>query len=145
MDAEALHAYERRIQQNIVDAPDLAIGSSKELIEAVCKQLLEDAGIAAEPDWSVERLFKEAGKTLHLDVDAVQPDKAGAESIKKVLRGVAQVVGGMAELRNRFGTGHGRHRKSGLQQRHANLQQRARSAWRASSSLRGSGTASRAR
>ena len=47
-DPEAMHAYERRIQQNVVDDPDLAIGSSKELIEAVCNQLLEDA-VAADP------------------------------------------------------------------------------------------------
>jgi hypothetical protein len=120
-DPDALQAYERRIQQNVIDDPDLAIGSSKELIEAVCKQLLDDAGVAPDAEWSIERLLKEAAKTLHLDVDSVQPDKAGAESIKKVLRGLAMVVSGNAELRNRYGTGHGRHRKSGLQQRHAEL------------------------
>lgn len=35
-DPDALQAYERRIHQNVVDDPDLAIGSSKELVEAVC-------------------------------------------------------------------------------------------------------------
>ncbi len=32
--------------------------------------------------------------------------------IRKVLRGMHEAVIGIAELRNRFGTGHGRHRRS---------------------------------
>jgi hypothetical protein len=120
-DPGALQAYERRIHQNLIDDMELAIGSSKELVEAVCKQLLDDASIAPDAEWSIERLFKEAAKTVNLDVDSVQPEKAGAESIRKVLRGLAMVVSGTAELRNRYGTGHGRHKRSGLQQRHADL------------------------
>src|SRR5262249_1962351 len=81
-DPDALQAYERRIHQNLIDDPELAVGSSKELVEAVCKQLLDDAGVTADPEWSIEKLFKEAAKTLNLDVDSVQSDKAGAESIK---------------------------------------------------------------
>jgi hypothetical protein len=57
-----------------------------------------------------------------------QPAKAwtfsgpSADSIRKVLRGMHQAVIGTAELRNRFGTGHGRHRRSsGLGPRHARL------------------------
>jgi hypothetical protein len=120
-DPDALRGYERRIIENVDEDPELAIGSSKELVEAVCKLLLEDAGLEPDPGWSAEQLFKHALKTLDLAVDDVPDAKAGAESIKKVLRGMHQAVVGTAELRNRFGSGHGRHRRSGLSSRHARL------------------------
>lgn len=121
-DPEALATYERRIQSALHDNdPELAVGTAKELIEAVCKQLLADTNATPDPEWSLEKLYKEAAKTISLDVDRVVDVKPGAESIKKVLRGLAMVVSGTAELRNRFGTGHGRHRRSGLQVRHAEL------------------------
>jgi hypothetical protein len=120
-DPDALAGYERRIIENIESDPELAIGSSKELVEAVCKLLLEDAGVEPDPTWSAEQLFKQALKTLDLSVDDISDSKAGAESIKKVLRGMHQAVIGTAELRNRFGTGHGRHRRPGLGPRHARL------------------------
>lgn len=120
-DPGALEGYERRILENINEDPELAIGSGKELVEAVCKLLLDDAGIEPDTGWTAEQLFKQALKTLDLSVDEVPDSKAGAESIKKVLRGMHQAVIGTAELRNRFGTGHGRHRRSGLGPRHARL------------------------
>jgi Abortive infection C-terminus len=119
---EALAAYERRIQAALQNNdPELAVGTAKELVEAACRQLLSDAHVVPDPTWTVEKVYKEAAKTIALDVDAVPDQKPGAESIKKVLRGLALVVSGTAELRNRFGTGHGRHRRSGLQLRHAEL------------------------
>lgn len=121
-DPEVFRGYERRILESVDADPELAIGSSKELVEAACQLLLEEAGIVANKDWSAERRFKEAAKTLDLTVDAVNDAKAGAESVRKALRGLHQVVIGTAELRNRYGTGHGRHRKpSGLGRRHARL------------------------
>jgi hypothetical protein len=121
-DPEAFRGYERRILENVTTDPELAIGSSKELVEAVCALLLEDAGVEPDKKWAAEQLFKEALKTLDLSIDAVPDSKAGADSIRKVLRGMHQAVIGTAELRNRFGTGHGRHRRSsGLGPRHARL------------------------
>jgi len=121
-DPDALAGYERRILENVEADPELAIGSSKELVEATCKLLLEDAGVEPDTSWTAEQLFKHALKTLDLSVDDVLDSKAGAESVKKVLRGMHQAVVGTAELRNRFGTGHGRHRRSsGLGPRHARL------------------------
>ncbi|HZG34526.1 MAG TPA: abortive infection family protein, partial [Gaiellaceae bacterium] len=119
-DPEAFRGYERGIFENVAADPELVIGSSKELVEAVCALLLEDAGVARNKKWTAEQLFKEALKTLDLSIDAVSDTKAGADSIPKVLRGMHQAVIGTAELRYRFGTGHGRHRRSsGLGARHA--------------------------
>ena len=52
--------------------PALAIGSGKELVEAVCK-LLDDPGIQPDSAWAAEQLFKQALQTLDLSVDDV-PD-----------------------------------------------------------------------
>lgn len=43
-DVDALAGYERRILESIATDPELAIGSSKELVEAVAKLLLDEAG-----------------------------------------------------------------------------------------------------
>ena len=95
---------------------------AKELVEAASLRLLDDAGVEPAKGWTLQQLFKKAAKTLDLTVDSVSEEKAGAEEIRKVLAGLAQVVMGTAELRNRFGTGHGRHRRlSGLGPRHARL------------------------
>jgi hypothetical protein len=79
-DPEAFHGYERRILENVTADPELAIGSSKELVEALCSLLLEEASVSLDKDWSAEKLFKEALKT-DLSVDAVPDSKAGADSI----------------------------------------------------------------
>ncbi|MEJ7567437.1 MAG: abortive infection family protein [Gaiellaceae bacterium] len=121
-DPTVFREYERRILESVDADPELAIGTAKELIEAVCKLLLADAGEEADTKWTLEQLFKNALKTIDLSVEDVDGAKAGADSIKKVLRGLGQAVVGTAELRNRFGTGHGRHRRpSGLGPRHARL------------------------
>lgn len=121
-DPDALRRYERRILESVDTDPELAIGSAKELIEAACKLVLEYGGIGPDPAWTAEQLFKRAAKTLDLSVDGISDAKAGADSIRKALRSLHQVVVATAELRNRFGTGHGRTTlRSGLSGRHARL------------------------
>jgi hypothetical protein len=50
---------------------------------------------------------------LGLSTDAIPDSAKGAAAIKQVLSGLAQIVGGAAELRNLYGTGHGRTRVGG--------------------------------
>jgi hypothetical protein len=73
----------------------------------------------ARPD-SPPALQAGCAKTLDLTVDEVTEGKAASDEIRKILASLNQVVVGLAELRNQYGTGHGRHRKSsGLSARHA--------------------------
>jgi Abortive infection C-terminus len=117
-----LASYELRMMSNIDTDPELAIGTSKELVEAVSNMLLEEAGIPPDKEWTVTQRFKKAATTLDLTVEQVGKDKRSASEIKQVLAGLAQVVGGMAELRNAYGTGHGRSRRpTGIRSRHARL------------------------
>ena len=61
-------------------------------------------------------------KTLGLVPDAIPENAKGAETIRVLLSNLASVTGRMAELRNWYGTGHGKHpRAQALQPRHARL------------------------
>ncbi|TMC48937.1 MAG: hypothetical protein E6J20_18470 [Chloroflexi bacterium] len=120
-DPHMFRTYEQRILENVEVDPALAIGTAKELLEATCKLLLEDAGTAIDSEWKIPQLFKAAAKTLDLTVDSVPTERTGADEIRKVLASLAQIVVGTAELRNMYGTGHGRPRRVRLRARHARL------------------------
>jgi hypothetical protein len=120
-DPHVFQTDEQRILDNVERDPALAVGTAKELLEATCKLLLEDALATVDPQWTIPQLFKAAAKTLDLTVDSVSSDRTGADEIRKVLASLAQVAVGTAELRNLFGTGHGRPRRVALLPRHARL------------------------
>lgn len=111
-----------RMEGAISTDPDLAIGTAKELIETVCKTILR--GFALEPDknWNLQRLVKETAKCLKVTPDDVPDDSPVADTTRQVLGNLAGIVHGLAELRNHYGTGHGRPPDSRpLQPRHARL------------------------
>jgi hypothetical protein len=99
---EHLHLYIDRINKSIETDPSLAIGSTKELIEATLKTILN--GCNAEYDDKkddIPRLLK---------------------NVQKILSNLGAVAIGVAELRNIYGSGHGKGQKlQGLTSRHAQL------------------------
>jgi hypothetical protein len=87
---------------------DIAIGTAKELLETICKSILKQKGIAEDSNWTLQRLIKETSNTLDFKPkDADDPEEA-ERSIKQVLGGIATIVHGVTELRNAYGTGHGK-------------------------------------
>lgn len=87
---------------------DLAIGTAKELLETVCKSILKKYSIIVDPDWSLGRLLKETIIVLDFKPKlAVKPEEA-EKSIKQILGGMSAIVNGIAELRNAYGSGHGK-------------------------------------
>jgi hypothetical protein len=122
MDAQVLRQQVERIRHAIDDDPDLAIGTAKELLETTCKTILADAGTAIDPTWDLQRLAKEARSVLQLVPEDVPNSTKGAEVVKRILSSLAQVSTGIAELRNLYGTGHGKGgRSKSLSARHARL------------------------
>lgn len=87
---------------------DLAIGTAKELLETTCKSILKQKGAGIDPNWTLPQLLKETTSTLDFTPkeadDPVKADKA----IRQILGGIASIVHGVAELRNGYGTGHGK-------------------------------------
>lgn len=111
-----------RMETSIESDPELAIGTAKELIETACKTILEHRDVAHDRNWDVPRLMKEAAKELELTPEGVSDTARGADTIRRILGSLASVVGGTAELRNHYGSGHGRGPSTvGLEPRHARL------------------------
>lgn len=111
-----------RMETSIETDPELAIGTAKELIETSCKTILQSRKVTPDRNWDVPRLMKETAKELQLTPEGVSDDVRGADTIRRILGSLASVVAGTAELRNHYGSGHGRGPGAvGLEPRHARL------------------------
>jgi hypothetical protein len=121
-DAPELHRQIERMKSSIEDDPSLAIGTAKELVETTCKTILKERGVESTADMDIAMLVKETRKALSLVPDNIQDSAKGAESIRRLLSNLGSVAQGLSELRNLYGTGHGKHGQSrGLAPRHARL------------------------
>lgn len=122
IDREHFGKYCQRIQSCVQSDPEGALGASKELVEAVAKYIIQQHGDTITASESVQALLKKATGHLGLAADDIPESAKGAESIKKVLNSLGTIVHGMAELRNLYGTGHGRlGSKQAVYPRHAKL------------------------
>lgn len=110
----------RRITVSMDSNPELAVGATKEMIESVLKCILEAHQEAIGKD-ELPQLLKRTQKILKLDPSDTDSNKDGADIIKRTLSNLGQIVTGISELRNIYGTGHGRAKRSGITSRHAKL------------------------
>lgn len=102
--------------------PTNAIGMAKELIESCCKTILEEMQISYTKDDDVPQLADKTIKALNLLPSNVQPTDRGADAIKAVLGNLRAIPTKLAEIRNPFGSGHGKSASfQGLEVRHAKL------------------------
>lgn len=101
---------------------DLAIGTAKELLETTCKSILAQKGETVSSDWTLPQLLKATTSSLDFKPkEASDPDKA-EKAIKQILSGIGTIVQGVSELRNGYGTGHGRNADfKGLETKYAKL------------------------
>ena len=106
-----------RIRNGIKNDPEQALGSAKELLESVLKAIIGLEGERSSED--IHALLKEAMRKLGFDIQ--QKDMLGKDTIKRTLSNLTQVVVGIAEIRNLYGTGHGRYRSKELEIAHVRL------------------------
>jgi len=110
--------------------PWLAIGTAKEIIEHIARVVIAKSGAPEPPkDADMADLSKATLKALELLPGDVPDAKKGADSIRRVLQGLVQIVQGTAELRNLYGTGHGHAQLARVYGRHARLVVGAALAW----------------
>lgn len=122
IDAPELQRQIDRMRAALDTDPGLAIGTAKELVETTCKTILTERGTPPDPGWDVPRLVKETRKVLTLLSTDIDDAAKGADSIRQLLSNLGSLVNGLAELRNLYGTGHGKHGKAkGVHPRHARL------------------------
>lgn len=111
-----------RMEGAALNDPDLAIGTAKELLETCCRTILADRGVAVTKSMDLPQLVKLATKELQLTPDDIPEKAKAAETIKRLLSNLSAVAQGVAELRNQYGTGHGKpFGNKGLSPRHAKL------------------------
>lgn len=102
--------------------PTNAIGTAKELIESCCKTILDEQGISWSKTDDVPQLTNKTLDTLNLLPANVQSTDQGADAIKAVLGNLRSIPSKLAEIRNPFGSGHGKSASfKGLEERHAKL------------------------
>ena len=110
-----------RIYNSLEEDPELALGTTKELIETVLKTILKGKVIELD-DLDMPALIKAAQKHLKLIPDEVVNANKANDTVKRTLNNLGQIVIGISELRNSYGTGHGKLKNnSGLKDYHARL------------------------
>ncbi len=121
-DAPELYRQIERIKSALEDDPALAIGTAKELVETTCKIILSERGIDYADNLDIAKLVKETRKMLGLVPDNISDSAKGSEIIRRLLSNLGSIAQGLGELRNIYGTGHGKHGQAkGLTARHARL------------------------
>lgn len=102
--------------------PTTAIGIAKDLIESCCKTILDDLSIEWTKTDDVPQLTNKTMEALNLLPANIQETDQGADAIKAVLGNLRAIPSKLAEIRNPFGSGHGKSASfQGLEERHAKL------------------------
>ncbi len=111
-----------RMESTIESDPDLAIGTAKEFLETVCKTILNERGENYSKNLELLPLVRLSCKILKLVREDVPDYAKAAETIRNLLSNLTTVSQYLAELRNPYGTGHGKDAYfKGLEPKHARL------------------------
>jgi hypothetical protein len=111
-----------RMEASVVNDPDLAIGTAKELVETCCKTILNERKVGIPKNADLPQLVKLTSKELQLTPEDIPDEAKAAQTIRRLLSNLASITQGIAELRNQYGTGHGKLSMAlGLTPRHAKL------------------------
>ena len=119
---DVLDGYIRRMSKTTKPAGrSEAIGAVKELLEAVFKATLDKTGVPYTKGDEMPTLGREVRRVLK-STDMTAPTPDGVNHLDRMFTGLATVEQAITELRNTYGSGHGRPaHPDGLAQRHALL------------------------
>ena len=102
--------------------PAEAIGKAKELVESCCRTILSKRGLTIDENWTFQQLVNKVFEKLDVKPNKVDEQSPIADSLKRLYGSLKGMVSPIAEIRNAFGTGHGRAADFvGLDSRHARL------------------------
>ncbi len=120
LDAGWMRREIQRLEKAIDTDPSLAVGKAKELVETCCKTILNRQKVDYPKGSDLPKLVKLVATELQLVPEGISEAAKGADVIRGILRNLATITQGLAELRGLYGTGHGRDGKyRGLGPRHA--------------------------
>lgn len=122
LNGDYLQAQIKLMQESSETNPTVAIGKSKELVESVCKTILEKDGVIYERNWTLNKLVRETMAHLEVLPSNIDDEAKASKALKSILGSLGCIAGGMVELRNAYGDGHGKSESfQALQPRHAKL------------------------
>jgi hypothetical protein len=131
-DPAAIHDSLRRMSRSVDTDPRLAVSTAKDLIESTAKLVVTELQESYSDREDIPALAARAQKLLGLtkrDVGEGRPADE-MEALGRLLGSLTGLVQGVAELRNRAGTGHGRASvPTWVQPRHARLASNAATTW----------------
>ena len=109
LDSEYVLSKVNLMKSMVKTNTDLALGSAKELLEIVCKSILSEKKISYTDDMTLPKLFKETINSVGILESSSASNKEQADrSIRQILSGLNSVIQGVSELRNGYGSGHGK-------------------------------------
>lgn len=112
----------KQMYESIDGNPTDAIGKAKELLESCAKTILKECEVDYSDSSDFSELMKSVYKELNLHRDCVPDDKKASQTIKNTLSSISTIVSGVNDLRNSYGSGHGKENDyEGLSRRHARL------------------------
>ena len=111
-----------RMEIALSDEPDLAIGTAKDFVETVCRTILERRGVDIARDDDLPGLVRAAVNNLPVVPQGIDDQARWNGVIVQLTNNLSSLGRSLAELRNAFGTGHGRPvGYVGLEAHHAQL------------------------
>ena len=110
-----------RMSANVVGDPPAAIAAAKELVESVCKFVLDDYAVDYTTADDLPALYKKTANILRLNREAVPDSAKGSAAAQRVLQNLSTTVQSLAEFRNELGLGHGKTQPTPALSRHARL------------------------
>lgn len=112
----------RRIEESIDKDPELAIGTAKEFLESICSTILAERGASIDKGTDLPALLKLTVSHIKVLPDGVSEVPHAEKTIKVLLSNLMSIGHQVAELRNAYGTGHGKATGHvGLGKHHARL------------------------
>ncbi|RYG87829.1 MAG: hypothetical protein EON58_20420 [Alphaproteobacteria bacterium] len=111
LDSAYLGTQITRLQQAVLNDPELAIGTAKEFLESVVKTVLQTKGEAWNPSDSFPSLVKQALKVVKVVPDGISRQQETEQAVRVLVNNLGSSVDKLAEIRNWHGSGHGKDAK----------------------------------
>ncbi|WP_255430404.1 abortive infection family protein [Roseomonas sp. 18066] len=102
-----LREHSRRIRDALPGDPSLAIGTTKDMLEATMRTILHERGVTGMEKWDYPTLSTKCFHELGLTTNT-PPASDDERYVRKIASSAKAMVDAANELRNVAGTGHGR-------------------------------------
>ena len=109
----ALDEQLSRLRHNVED-PGVLLGGAKELLESICKFVLEEQSMLPDRRADFDELLALALDRLQLQPQLVDVTVPGGKQVRAIYQSAKTTASTINELRNLQGTGHGRTLPTGI-------------------------------